>query len=371
MLLKKGMNILMKRAGKRALSAILIAAAMILSGAAGSASTDSIDYNNRHPLHIESVYSPTHDPAKTFIYGPDKVLDANELTSWQYSQKRTNGNGYRTYVQLNLSGPETVEILRVKNGFWSVTDGADQYWRNNRVRNSMITFQYQGRDDFTDPVYHTFADVKQVAEIDLGHRQNVTAVRLQVENVYNGSKFDDTAITYMEIIGCGNGYNGYDSEFGGEGVYGPGIRNFAFTGEYGRLNQKLATRSGPGTKYTEPGAFPASTDISVYYQTNGNGVMWGLVEFENKGLWYRVYTGMKRIDDAYDVPRYEEVFRLRTMIGNTLPLYGPGKEYAKLKDEIPADAEVKVYFQQNGYAMVDYEGYKQVIRGWVPLSLLN
>ena len=78
----------MKHTEKRALSAILIAAtAMILFGAAGGASADSTDYNDRHPIHIENVYSPTHDPAKTFTYGPDKVLDANELTSWQYSQK--------------------------------------------------------------------------------------------------------------------------------------------------------------------------------------------------------------------------------------------------------------------------------------------
>ena len=260
---------------------------------------------------------------------------------------------------MNLSGPETVEILRVKNGFWSITDGEDQYWRNNRIRDSIITFQYQGSDDFVDPVYYTFADTKQEAEIDLDYRKNVTAIRLQIENVYNGSKFDDTAITYMEIIGSGNASD-----------YGPGIRGFSFEGEYGYLNQNMATRSGPSTKYSEPGTFPESTDICVFYQTTGGSVMWGYVEFEYKELWYRVYTGMKRIDDADDVPRYEEVFQLRTMSDNALPLYGPGIEYAKLKDEIPADAEVKVYFQQDGYAMVDYEGYKQVIRGWVPLSLL-
>jgi len=159
----------------------------------------------------------------------------------------------------------------------------------------------------------------------------------------------------------GNNHNG--------GGY-PDIPEFPYYGRRAALNQSMAARTGPNTKYTEPGTFPQSTAITVFYQTSGNGVMWGMVEFKRNGEWYRLYTGMKRID-ASNVPKDSENYVYAYLTSAVTPRYGPGTEYAAQPKKLPAGGSVKAYYQENDYAMVDYEGYDQVIRGWVPMSTLS
>jgi hypothetical protein len=346
------------------LSVCLIAGWAACAQAAGTSSQSYLRL-----LSIRSAVSPTHSQSKTYTYGPDKVLDGRDDTSWQYSQKMTGGNGYRTYIILNLYEAAVVDTLRVKNGFWKVTDGIDQYWRNNRVKDAVISFQYQGSSSFTDPISYTFADAKQVTDIHLGGRNDVVAVMFQIDSVYKGERFDDVALTSMLLIGSdiGDTYHGSESDPVGDE---PEIPYFPYQARFASLNQRMATRSGPNTKYTEPGTYQPSTDIRVFYQTSGNGVMWGMVEFYYGGKWYRAYTGMKRIDAGY-VPDDNEAYIYKTMRSTQTPRYGPGEEYALHKNPFPAGASVKVYFQENGYAMADYEGGSLVVRGWVPLSSLK
>ena len=128
------------------------------------------------------------------------VLDSNEETCWQYNQDYTDG-GYKTYIDLYLSNAAKVQTLRVKNGFWKITSGIDQYRRNGRVQTATISFQYVGSDQFTDAFTYTFQDRKQIAEIDLGGREDVIAVRLAIETVYKGERWDEIAITSMELVG--------------------------------------------------------------------------------------------------------------------------------------------------------------------------
>ena len=145
---------------------------------------------------------------------------------------------------------------------------------------------------------------------------------------------------------------------------------FPYTGVKATLNQKMATRTGPNTKYTEPGTFAQSTSISVFYQTSGNGVMWGMVEFKYNGEWYRLYTGMKRINAA-SVPKDSEKYISIYLKSSVVPKYGPGAGYAVQPYKLPSGGKVKAFYQEDGYVMVDYEGFDQVVRGWIPLSSLN
>ena len=65
----------------------------------------------------------------------------------------------------------------------------------------------------------------------------------------------------------------------------------------GTLNAKLATRTGPGTQYDEPGTFLSAgsqvTVLSKAYDTR-NEIWWIQVEFSVSGSRYRAYTGLKR-----------------------------------------------------------------------------
>jgi len=342
---------------KKASFPLTILLILVVSASCASAS-GGMPVRAGQTLFVHSAVSPSYISA---TYKPDHVLDESNGTCWQYNSNQTGGNGYRTHIVLYLASPSRVEVLRVKNGFWTITSGIDQYWRNNRVKSAVISFQYEGRYDFTDAIAYTFADRKEIVDINLGVHEGVIAVKFQVESVYMGNRFDDVAVTYLGLIGYG----------GGSAGNGANIPYFYGSAIYASLNQRMATRTGPNTKYTEPGTYPQSTDISVYYQTEGNGVMWGMVEFRYNGMWYRLYTGMKRIDAYGGVPVDYESYQYMTMVRGTVPRYGPGEAYAAQPDRIPENGLVKVFFQENGYAMIDYEGYSQVIRGWVPLSALG
>jgi len=156
----------------------------------------------------------------------------------------------------------------------------------------------------------------------------------------------------------------------GDSHDGTSFPAFPYTGQSATLIERMATRTGPNTKYTEPGTFSIDTDITVFYQTEGNGVMWAMVEFQNNRQWYRLYTGMKRIDADW-VPRDDEAYETRRLSRDATPVYGPGEHYASSKVKISSGERVKVFFEEGGYVMIDYEGGKQVLRGWVPVSAIE
>lgn len=70
-----------------------------------------------------------------------------------------------------------------------------------------------------------------------------------------------------------------------------------------RLNQQMAARSGPGTKYTEElGTLPIDTSITVISQAETNDTVWYQVEFTRNQKLYRCCTGQKRVNACGDIP---------------------------------------------------------------------
>jgi len=134
-------------------------------------------------------------------------------------------------------------------------------------------------------------------------------------------------------------------------------------------NQRIATRSGPGTKYTEPGSFfKKGAELTVFYQADGSGVPWGYIEFTYRNKLYRAYTGMKRLDVNRTVPYSEEfIVDYVTLTQSFKPYYGPGYEYATLSKAVSKGAQVPVFHAQNGWVMFDYTlANGQLQRGWAP-----
>lgn len=133
-------------------------------------------------------------------------------------------------------------------------------------------------------------------------------------------------------------------------------------------NRSISTRTGPGTGYTEPGTFPSSYDYVAYYQTEGSSVYWGYVEFTERNLKYRAYTGVKRFSVCGNLPVSMEDYVYKTVSVSCDTYYGPGYNYAVTPFECPyAGMRVKAFFTENGWTMIEYElsnGYLH--RGWVP-----
>ena len=145
--------------------------------------------------------------------------------------------------------------------------------------------------------------------------------------------------------------------------YGP--CQFPYAARDAELNQKLSARSGPSTDYTEMGTFSEYTPITVFYQTEGNGVNWGYVEYMAGGERYRAYTGMKRIDTSEYVPYDPEVVYDVHILCDTCPYCGPGFEYADCHYPIWEDVQLYGMFEQCGWMMVDWITEDGIQRCWV------
>lgn len=148
----------------------------------------------------------------------------------------------------------------------------------------------------------------------------------------------------------------------------------AFGGISVITNQRLATRSGPGTQYNGTGSyFQAKTwvkAISSAYDTT-NRIWWIQVELNYAGKLRRVYTGVKRLEmDALQVPVEEASFGEVRVTTESYGYYGPGSGYDVTGYKVPAGTTATLWSIENDYAQIEYyDGAKKVWkRTWIPLN---
>ena len=139
------------------------------------------------------------------------------------------------------------------------------------------------------------------------------------------------------------------------------------------LKDKLATRSGPGTNYTELGTYGQNTSIKIYEREIGGSVTWGMVEFRGNGGLIRAYTGMKRIDtDTPDIPWANTATYSAYLGSDCVPRRGPGSEYASCNKTLSAGTRLTLYHEEKGYVMADFyfPGDSKLTRAWIPESYI-
>ena len=152
-------------------------------------------------------------------------------------------------------------------------------------------------------------------------------------------------------------------------------------GVIGYANKRLATRSGPGTMYDEPGSFlSAGSEVKVVGKSwdENNHLYWYHFEFEYKNAWYRIYTTDSRIDVANpdaipEQPARGDPLDTKYSLYDSDIYYGPGKEYAQVRNVTMAEGKrCDVYVIEDGWALVDYYDYGRDVdrRGWVPVDCL-
>ena len=165
--------------------------------------------------------------------------------------------------------------------------------------------------------------------------------------------------------------NGEDQQYlgGNQYVEYRGTPYFGYVAQEAKANQKLATRSGPGTDYTGTLTYPQSTKITVYYETQSPGANWVMIGFTYKGEDYLLYTGAKRVDTTGAVPftDAEEGFPVQ-ITQDLTPYYGPGYNYAYAEHSVPAGSSVTgIYHAQDGWVMFDYQvPGGRIQRAWAP-----
>ena len=219
-------------------------------------------------------------------YVPYRMIDGVETTAFQFSTKTTPLG--KAYVYFYLAAPSEISALWIKNGFWKITDGLDQYTRNSRVKVMTVDFQYEGSTQYRDPKTVTLPDDKSRQDwtrVDLGSHQNVVSVRFLIKSIYQGSKYkNDVCISEVRFVGSGT------------------APSTVPTGAlYGLAKQKLATRDGPGTTYNEKGTYNvAGQYIRVLSRAwdARNGIWWVKCEIPYRNEIRVLWTGYKRFDPA-------------------------------------------------------------------------
>ena len=150
----------------------------------------------------------------------------------------------------------------------------------------------------------------------------------------------------------------------------------ALADQYAWLNQKMATRTGPGIEYDEPGTFfiNAWRNVQVKVISRSENKTWALVEFEHKGNLFRAYTGFKRLDGIRaDQVTEEELIGTGYTETAVTAYYGPGTWYMQMEHNVPANVYCDVLMEENGYVLVDYPyqtGETTRSRSWIPADRL-
>lgn len=148
---------------------------------------------------------------------------------------------------------------------------------------------------------------------------------------------------------------------------------------YGVANQRLSTRSGPSTAYTDLGTYYVQGEtlpiISLY--TDSGGTTWVQTELIDRGDKRRVYTGIKRfnIDEGhYDLITIEDPSNARAAqltSASTVLRDGPGFGYGVSKNQAAGETFVYVYAVENGWAQVELSNSERPFRAWVEVEKLR
>lgn len=147
--------------------------------------------------------------------------------------------------------------------------------------------------------------------------------------------------------------------------------------QVGVLNDRLSTRTGPGTQFEEPGTFlSAGDEITVYsIAYDVNGVAWIQTEINTNAGKMRVYSGLKRVD-GLNVDKLHEEGNLNlaaTLDYDYAPKYGPGADYASYSFTFRAGRKFTVKDTEGDWAMIEFyaEGDKQWYHLWLPMLYMS
>lgn len=145
---------------------------------------------------------------------------------------------------------------------------------------------------------------------------------------------------------------------------------------YGVLKQRIATRSGPGTNYFEPGSFLASGDVVTVHTKvwdSRNEIWWVQVDFYAGGERYRAYTGSWRMNvDLSRVPQERTLGAVRVLQDADV-FAGPGWDYVMWNDTVYGGTTGTLLEVEGGYGLVECWNSRrnQMWRVWIDLDQLS
>ena len=136
-----------------------------------------------------SSWLPTNEKQNLF-YFPCAASDRDTKTAWV---EGASGNGTGEWIKLDLNTNNHYESLEIRNGYGL---SKDLWKKNNRVKKATLEFSNGKKEDITlkDKMdWQRFVLKKPV--------DGVTWVKLTIKDVYKGTKYNDTAISEINMQG--------------------------------------------------------------------------------------------------------------------------------------------------------------------------
>ncbi len=327
---------------------------------------------------------------------PSGMLDGNRNTTYQHVCWTSKSKDFTPEITFYFNNAPMKELW-IRNGDQS---SYSAYYASARIKKMSVTiyqsdgttarYQYQLQDTYdTNTVSQDWNDGYQRLALPQAY-SNVTRVDLWIQGWYLGGTNTYTVrvsdLVFLTEPAQNPAPGTYDPGTYSPGTYVPqtpqpsqGSPNDGWYGYYPQvtLNQRMATRSGPGTQYTELGSYFKSgttvTAISAAYDDR-NGIWWIQTEFTYRGELRRAYTGLKRLNmSVSDVSAEYVMVQSATVNRSVYAYWGPGYNYTMYKDPIPAGTEGTVWQMENGYAQLEFYDYTAGLtrRVWIPFSALE
>ncbi len=138
------------------------------------------------------------------------------------------------------------------------------------------------------------------------------------------------------------------------------------------LAYKAASRSGPGTQFTEELAtLTPPLSLTVISYACPAETEWYHVEFTRGGRLYRTYILKSRVKDAGAVRVESNVYTEDILAVSARAYYGPGENYAPRPGTLPAQTQVKVFETEGEWALCEYREDWRYGRGYIHVSNLT
>ena len=347
--------------------------------------------------------------------------EAEEQANVKYLLDGNTGTGFRHVCQDSRAKDKIPEItfyfanatirgLWIRNGWESARYPYTAYARVSVVRVDVWTGDksygpyWFALEDTNDPTVVSPSMIDGYQRLSLPRKfTNVTRVDLYIKSwAYHGDSYTNTAcmsdlVFLPDTLQNLYGSKIFDPDYDPYGYVGYGnnptpARTAAptrtpvqtpvprptevprFTGRMVTAKERIASRSGPGTNYTETGSYHQAgarvKALSAAYDDR-NGIWWIQVEVSYGGELRRVYTGVKRLEmNAEDVP-VEESEGSALLTRSVYAYYGPGYGYSMYKKAIPAGTFGTVWQRESSYALFEYDDGGSLRRVWVPEKALE
>ncbi len=143
-------------------------------------------------IKVASVTASSSYPSdENANYEPKNLVDGKSGTSWVEGDP---GGGLGSWIELDLGGAKSVKKIQVWGGMWY----SSEYWaRGNRPKALEVKFSDGTVMEFP------MSDAQNVQILDLPKAVSTSTLRFKVKSAYNGSTWQDTAISEIQVFDGG------------------------------------------------------------------------------------------------------------------------------------------------------------------------